>query len=298
MMLQRVDGTTQIVAILGSPLGHSLSPLIHNHVYAALKLPFVYVPCSVLPQELHHALYGLRALNNFAGANVTIPHKQSVLPYCDIVSDLSLLTGTVNTIYMKNGLLHATTTDFEGFVQAMAWMRFELEGSDIAILGNGGTARTFAFALAAQKLPKSLTLIGRDPHKVTALAQEVSLKTGFPVNAGELYSASLKATLTRCSLCVNCTSVGMHPHTDDAPLQSEVLHKNLTVFDTIYNPKETKLLKMAKAAGCAYQNGLRMLIGQALASIGYWSGAAIPNEIIDFKEIESAVTINSNKENP
>jgi len=285
MMRQYVGGSTRIVAIIGNPLGHSLSPLIHNHVYAKLKLPYVYVPYSVLPHNVHQVLYGLRACGNFAGANVTIPYKQSIIPYCDIVSELSQLTSTANTLYMEDGLLLATTTDFEGFSRAIAWMGFELKGSKIAILGNGGTARTFAFALAALKLPDSLTLIGRDVQKVANLADEITKKTQFPITVEGLGSPSLKATLAQCTLCVNCTPVGMHPNIGVSPLPPDVMHKNLTVFDTIYNPKETMLLSMAKAAGCAHQNGLRMLVGQALASIGYWCNITIPDAIVGISEI-------------
>jgi shikimate dehydrogenase len=294
MKSQAITGATRLVALLGNPLAHSLSPLIHNHVYEALDLPLVYVPCVVDKQNLHSAIFGLRACS-FAGANITIPHKQAVLPYCDVISDLSRLTGTVNTLYMKDGQLHGTTTDWEGFSLALSWMKFELRGSSIVILGNGGTARTFAFALAAGKTPASLVIVGRDAAKAAALASEVSEKTGFGVGHDLLSSPTIKATLDRASLCVNCTSVGMFPDVSASPLDASLLHRGLTVFDTIYNPGETMLCRMAGKAGCRVQGGLRMLVCQALASCAFWTDKAIPGDVISIEELQAIVAANNVK---
>jgi shikimate dehydrogenase len=288
MKNQEVTGATRLVALLGNPLAHSLSPAIHNHVYRTLSLPFVYIPCVVSPQDLHAAIFGLRACS-FAGANVTIPHKQGVATYCDIVSPLSRLTGTVNTLYMKEGLLHGTTTDWEGFSRAMAWMKFDVAGSRIVLLGNGGTARTLAIALASQKLPASLAIVGRDKEKVSRLASEITEKTGFKVEHDQFSSSSLKVKLARASLCVNCTSLGMHPDVSVSPLDASVLHSGLTVFDAVYNPAETMLCRMAKAAGCKAQSGLRMLVYQALASCSFWAGREIPDDIISLNELQKLV---------
>jgi shikimate dehydrogenase len=282
---QTITGTTRLVALLGNPLAHSLSPAIHNHVYKALGIPLVYVPCVVDKQDLHSAIFGLRACS-FAGANVTIPHKQAVLPYCDVISDLSRLTGTVNTLYIKDGLLFGTTTDWEGFSRALSCMKFELSGSDIVILGNGGTARTFAFALAADKVPASLVIVGRDEAKISGLASEITKKTGFGVGHELFSSPTLKATMGKASLCVNCTSVGMHPAVSASPLDATLLHPGLTVFDTIYNPGETMLCRTAKKNGCRVQGGLRMLVFQALASCSYWTGKDIPDDIISLDELQ------------
>lgn len=297
MKRQEITGATRLVALLGDPLAHSLSPAIHNHVYSSLGLPFVYVPCVVDKENLHSAISGLRACS-FAGANVTIPHKQAVMPYCDVVSDLSRLTGTVNTLYMKNGLLHGTTTDWDGFSRALSWMKFELRGSSIVILGNGGTARTFAFALAAGfagKIPASLVIAGRDRAKAAGLASEITEKTGFGVGHELLSSPALKAALDRVSLCVNCTSVGMHPDVSSSPLDASLLHPGLTVFDTVYNPGETMLCRSARKTGCRAQGGLRMLVFQALASCAYWTGTDIPGDVISIDELQALVEANNAK---
>jgi shikimate dehydrogenase len=288
MKSQKVTGATRVVALLGSPLAHSLSPAIHNHVYATLGLPFVYVPLVVDRQNMAGAVLGLRACS-FAGANVTIPHKTAVVPYCDVISDLSKLTGTVNTLFMKDGLLHGTTTDWDGFCRALACMTFELKASRIVILGNGGTARTFGFALAKGKIPASLVFIGRDEKKVSGLASEIAKKTGFDVGHDVFSSPSLKATLQSATLCINCTCVGMHPDVSASPLDASLLHPGLTIFDTIYNPGETMLCRTGKKAGCRTQGGLRMLVFQALASCSCWTGRNIPDDIVSMDELQAAV---------
>jgi shikimate dehydrogenase len=290
--VQDITGATRLVALLGNPLSHSLSPAIHNRVYGALGLPFVYVPLVVDKQHLHGAVFGLRA-SSFAGANVTIPHKQAVMPYCDVLSPLSQLTGTVNTLYMRDGLMHGTTTDWDGFSRALSWMRFELRGSRVVILGNGGTARTFAFALAARKIPETLVIAGRNEAKVSGLAAEISEKTGYGVGHELFSSPGLKTALDRASLCVNCTSVGMYPDVSASPLDASLLHKGLTVFDTIYNPGETMLCRLAKKAGCFVQGGLRMLVFQALASCKFWTGVDVPDDIVSLEELETIVAANN-----
>jgi shikimate dehydrogenase len=287
-----ISGATRLVALLGNPLAHSLSPLIHNHVYRTLGLPFVYVPLAVDKQHLASVIFGLRG-SSFAGANVTIPHKQAVVPFCDVISPLSQLTGTVNTLYMKDGLMHGTTTDWDGFSRAMAWMKFEMAGANIVILGNGGTARTFGFALAAKKIPASIVIVGRDEAKASLLASEITGKTGFDVESGTFSSPSLKSVMDRCSLCVNCTSVGMHPDVAASPLNAGLLHPGMTVFDAIYNPGKTALCRMAKQAGCSIQGGLRMLVFQALASCRFFVGRDVPDDIVSIEELQTIVEANN-----
>ena len=288
MKPQSITGATRLVGLLGNPVAHSLSPVIHNHIYATLGIPLAYVPLAVGPQELHTAVLSLRAAG-FAGANVTIPHKQAVVPYCDVVSSLSALTGTVNTLYFKDSILHGTTTDWEGFSRALKKAGIDEKNGDIVILGNGGTARTFAFALASQKIPARLTLVGRDHGRVSGLAAEITRKTCFPV-AAELFSSDkLKSVMDKCTLCINCTSVGMHPNAGDSPLDGRFFYKGMAVFDTVYNPAQTTLCRQAEKAGCACQGGLAMLVYQALASCAYWIGREVDESIIDMAELRALV---------
>ncbi len=288
MKLQLITGSTQLVGIIGNPVSHSLSPVLHNHLFRTLDLPYVYVPLAVTAEDLTSVLKALRALN-FAGANVTIPHKSDVISHCDAVSELSQLTGTANTLYMKNNQLHGTTTDAEGFVTALGTMNHTIAGSKVVILGNGGTARTLGFALAHEKKIDSLTIIGRNRSRVTTLSSEITKKTDFPVSAGLFDTDTCRDSLNACTLLVNCTSVGMLPNIDSSPLPPEAFHKDMTVFDTVYNPSETLFLKHAESAGCNTQNGLRMLIHQGLASFKYWTGVEADESLIDVEELQSLI---------
>lgn len=286
---QAVEGTTGLVGLLGHPVAHSISPAIHNHAFASLGLPYAYVPLDVPPHDLPAAVQALRVLR-FVGANVTIPHKRAVAASCDRLSELSRLTGTVNTLYMRDGDLCGTTTDPDGFFRALASMGHDSRAGHVVILGNGGAARTLATALAHKGKIASLALIGRDPGRVAGLADEVSLTTGFDVASALFDSSGCRDRLAACTLLVNCTSVGMYPNTNASPLPASAFHSGMTVFDTIYNPCRTVLLQHAEKAGCVIQNGLRMLLFQGLASFAYWTGVEAPEELFDIRELQSLVT--------
>jgi shikimate dehydrogenase len=294
---QTITGATRLIGLLGSPVGHSLSPALHNHVFRSLGLPYAYVPLAVDATRLHTALWALRAFS-FVGANVTIPHKQAVAPYCDVVSPLSLLSGTINTLYFSNGVLHGTTTDWEGFEKALAAMGHDPAGGYVVILGNGGTARTLAFGFASKNIPSNLVIVGRDETRVSALGREVTEKTGFPIETALFSSSRLAQIMRACTLCVNCTSVGMHPSAGSSVLGADFFRRGMTVLDTVYNPAQTRFLALAEQAGCAWQNGLRMLVFQGLASCRLWTGRTVPDDTIDFKELETLVASNNKRNEP
>jgi shikimate dehydrogenase len=287
MESKTIRGNTRLVGILGNPVRHSLSPLIHNHAFSKLGLPFVYIPLPVVKQDLHTALYALRAFN-FAGANVTVPYKSDVIHYCDTVSGLSKLTGTVNTLYFENDLLAGTTTDAIGFFRALESGGRGLDGKDaVVIAGNGGTARTLGFALALERKAASLVIIGRNRSRIEALSSDITRETGFPVIAALLDSKEGKKLLKECTLLVNATSAGLFPDTDSSPLQANAFHKGMYVFDTIYNPAQTRFLNYAEKAGCQTQNGLRMLLYQGVASFKYWTSVEADETLFDIEELHS-----------
>ncbi|MBD3393056.1 MAG: shikimate dehydrogenase [Chitinivibrionales bacterium] len=273
------------VGLLGYPVAHSISPHIHNHAFRALKLPFEYVLLEVPPEDLAETVAALPA-RGFVGANVTIPHKQAAMALCEEVSGLSRLTSTVNTLYYDAGRLFGTTTDPAGFLRALAWMHHDAHGGDIVILGNGGVARTLGVALAHDRIPSRLTIAGRNAGRVSYLARDISDRTGFDAAWTTLDAADLRDRLATCTLLVNCTPVGMHPNTKASPLPDECLHAGMTVFDTVYNPAETRLLAAARNAGCPCQNGLRMLLYQGLASFTCWTGVEAPESLFDIEELQ------------
>lgn len=283
-----VRGDTKLLCLLGHPVAHSLSPQIHNHACKHLGLNYVYIPLAVPPNALHTAIYAIRSFG-IVGANVTIPYKKEVVHYCDSLSELSQKTGTVNTLHNSDGKLYGTTTDFEGFRRAIYNMDCSFEGCNVVIIGNGGTARTLATALAIEKQVSSLTIAGRNISKVELLANEIRNRTEFAVKAISLSDPLLRDTLTECTLLVNTTNVGMHPNVNETPLPSSQFNKKMKVFDVIYNPGKTRFLHEAEKAGCQIQNGLGMLLYQGLASFKIWTGIEVPENIYSIENLQKFV---------
>jgi shikimate dehydrogenase len=271
-----IRGTTRLVCLLGDPVGHSLSPQIHNHAFRVLGLPYVYIPLAVKAGQLHQVIYALRSVGAL-GANVTLPHKQRASRYCDVLSPLSYRLGAVNTLYFRNNLLYGTTTDPEGFLRALASRGHDARGGHVVILGNGGTARTLAAALALECIPVTLTMAGRNT--------DIAAGMSFPVQAFGLDDKDLGDAMARCTLLVNCTSAGMHPRSDETPIDRKYFRKGMTVFDAVYNPARTRFLAEAEAAGCTTQNGMRMLLYQALASLTLWTGVDVREEIFNLEKM-------------
>lgn len=285
---QIITGNTRFIGLLGNPVKHSISPIIQNHAFSKLDLPFVYIPLEIEKKDLHIAMHALRAFN-FAGANVTIPYKSDVIHYCDSISELSKLTGTVNTLYFENELLIGTTTDATGFFKALESSGHDVNNGTVVILGNGGAARTLGFAIAKEKKIKSLTITGRNKSRIENLSSEISGKTCVTVASALFGSKECKKHLKECTLLINCTSVGLSPDSDKSPLPQDAFHKGMFVFDTIYNPAETQFLKYAEKTGCQTQNGLRMLLYQGLASFKYWTGVEAGETLFDIEELQSLI---------
>lgn len=281
-----IRGDSRIACLLGYPVGHSLSPYIHNHAFRSLGMPFVYIPLGVRPGALHNAVYALRAVSAL-GANVTLPYKQSIVAFCDVLAPLASRLGTVNTLYFKGGLLYGATTDPEGFLRALARMGHDARDGSVVILGNGGTARTLAGALAFERIPATIALVGRDRARVGALSDDIGRAAHFPVSAFTYDDPDLGDCLAACTLLVNCTSAGMHPNVAETPLDKKFFRRSMTVFDAVYNPAQTRFLAEARAAGCAAQNGLRMLLYQGLASFALWTGVEVREEIFNIDELQS-----------
>ena len=286
LISQRITGSTRLVGIIGNPVKHSLSPIIHNHLFSTLNLPYAYVPLGVEQAGLGNLVTTLRNINA-VGANVTIPFKSDILQYCDEISPLSKLTETANTLYFREGKLCATTTDYLGFLAAIKSEGAIIEESNVVILGNGGTARTLAIALANDKKIKSLAIIGRNRAKIAPLAEEVTRKTGFIVEQALFDTPACAALMQQCTILVNCTPVGMEPAINATPLDPNYLNTEMFVFDAIYNPAETLLLRHAKERGCRCVNGLPMLLFQGLASFEYWTGIQPPPDAIDIRDFQA-----------
>jgi shikimate dehydrogenase len=287
-----LSGATKIVCLLGDPVAHSISPQIHNRAFGALKLPYVYIPLRVEPRSLHSAIHTLRS--GMAGANVTIPHKERALRFCDEISELSATVGAVNTLYLRDGRLCGTTTDPVGFYRALGAAGHKLDGSDdVVILGSGGTARTLSSALLLDKKCKSLVIAARSVDKTEALLSSIKGLGAVPVRGVKIgtpestEAVEIAEALSKCSLLVNCTSAGMRPNIGDTPLDKSFFHAGMTVFDAVYNPGETRFLREAFEAGCRVKNGLLMLLYQGLESFRYWTGMDAPEDIFEEAWLQS-----------
>ncbi len=268
-----IRGSTRLLGIFGNPLSHSYSPAMHNGGIQGLGLDLVYVPFPVETSGLANLLKALKAVG-FLGVNVTMPHKQSVVPLCDTISNISRVMGAVNTIVHRDGKLHGTTTDPEGFINAFRDAGHSFDGKSVAILGNGGSARTIAFALALLTHARTATLVARAPEKSTDLIAEVKAAAPqFDIRAIALDDyATAQHTHGDFDVIVNTTPVGMHPNVSASPLPGDLLKPSQIVYDIVYNPEETALIQAARAKGCSTVGGLGMLVHQGIASFRLWTG--------------------------
>jgi shikimate dehydrogenase len=275
-----LTGNTKIVGVWGHPVGHSRSPVMHNAALDMLGLDWVYVPFEVRPENLAEAVAGLRALN-IIGVNVTVPLKEQVLPLLDIVDDDVRWIGSVNTIHNVNGKLHGYSTDGAGFLRSLEAVGQHVEGRQALILGAGGSARAVAFALVSRGCVCQIA------NRTEARAAELALA----VNARFPHSTSAVgwgAGAAPFDLLVNTTSLGMQPNEDAMPaLPPEAFLNRPFVYDLIYAPAQTKLLKQAEAAGCATLNGVGMLVWQGALALALWT--EIPLEEIPVGAMERAV---------
>jgi len=258
------------VALIGYPLGHTLSPAMHNAGYKYLGLDYEYVALEVPPEDLSQAVDGLRALH-FAGFNVTIPHKEKVVPLLDEITPLARQIGAVNTVQNQEGKLIGFNTDGPGFIESLHQdARFDPKGKKAVILGAGGAGRAVALSLL-QNEAKEIVLYDAIAEKAEKLAENIAQKA----------SQDLQKEINRADLLVNCSPIGMHPKTGESPLPESIkLHRKLMVYDIVYNPAETKLLRSAKAAGAKAFSGLGMLVRQGALAFTVFTGKPAPLKVM------------------
>jgi len=271
-----VNGKTRVCAIIGDPVEHSLSPVMHNAAFKKLGLNLVYVAFTVTSTELKTAVLGAKSLG-LKGLNVTMPHKNAVMNYLDAVDSTAKSIGAVNTVLNNQGKLIGYNTDGSGAMIALQENGVDPEEKKLVLLGAGGAAKAIAYQ-AAQDV-EELVILNRTPEKAKKLAE--ALKSfGAKVKAGTLSSKVLEEELPTTDILVNATSVGMHPDVDISPVPSDLLHSDLSVMDIIYNPLETKLLKDAKSAGAKVVSGIEMLLYQGAVAFEIWTNCPAPVEVM------------------
>lgn len=281
-----ITGKTGIIGIFGHPVEHSFSPPMHNACFHRLGLDLAYVPLPTKPENLMDAVKGFRAMG-FRGANVTIPHKTEIGQYLDALDPIAELTGSVNTLYWKEGLLRGTTTDPFGALENIRRTGFKLDDKKIAIIGYGGAARAIAFEICLQYPTQSLIIHGRNALKGQALVEELCQKintTGHDkVNQHfkpALFVLDYVKMSHQADLIINCTSVGMHPHEETSPCGPHDFRPEQLIYDIVYHPRETKWMREASLSGCKTIGGLGMLVYQGLKSFHLWTGQEPDTELM------------------
>jgi len=268
-----VSGATKICALIGDPVEHTMSPVMHNAAFQKLGLDYLYIPFRVSPEQLFQAVAGLRALN-VRGFNVTIPHKVKVIPLLDSLDPLAEKIGAVNTVVNKNGELRGYNTDAEGFLRALLEHSINPQGKNIVVLGAGGAARAIAYILAQKGA--CLTILNRRQEIDWAenIARLILDELHREVKVLEL--GNIADVLPGVNLLVNATSVGMYPADNASPVPAGLLAKVPVVFDVVYNPLKTKLLSEADAAGAQTISGVDMLAWQGALAFEKWMGKTAP----------------------
>jgi shikimate dehydrogenase len=268
-----INAATRLCAVLGAPIRHSASPAMHNAAFAALGLDWRYLAFEVDPKNLRAAIAGARAMN-FAGLNLTVPHKLLAVDMVDALDDSAKTWGAVNTVRFGPEGAVGFNTDADGLANALHEdLSVELRGAKILLLGAGGAGRTAALKLASENIAE-LFLVNRTQSKAEETAGEI--KKQFP---------SVKVAVgfpkANVDLILNATSLGLKPE-DASPLDVKQfsLKQTRAVYDMIYRPAETKLLAAAKAAGCQTANGLGMLLHQGAKAFEIWTGKTAPLDVM------------------
>ena len=277
-MLQ-IDAKTRVCALIGHPVGHSLSPALHNAAFEALGLPFVYVAHDVAPDCVPEAIEGVRALG-YRGLSVTIPHKVAALACMDEVDETARRIGCINTVVNEGGRLKGYNSDGLGALKALREAGADPAAKRVTILGSGGAARAIAVSLAIEAAPASLAIFGIELDELDRLVSDVERLERCPVRGHRLEGGMLGEELSRTDCLLHCTPVGMHPDRDRSLVPAELLAEGLTVFDAVYNPRRTRLLADAQAAGCRIVAGAHMFLGQAIVQFELWTGRDAPVELM------------------
>lgn len=277
-----ISGTTKLTGLLGSPIKHSISPIMHNFSFQALGIDCVYLCFDVKEDGLKEAVSGLRALD-VLGFNVTMPNKNKVLAYLDQLTPAAKLMDAVNTVENRNGVLIGHNTDGKGFMKALKEQGIQAEGKNMTLLGIGGAA-TAICAQAALDGVEHIHVFARKTSprlpRMEKLAANLMKETSCSISIHEMGDdRALKACLEESRVLINATSVGMSPNTEACPItDSSLLYPELAVADIIYSPWETRLLSMARERGCQAFNGFSMLIYQGAAAFSVWTGQDMPVE--------------------
>lgn len=284
--MKQITGHTRLTGLLGRPVSHSISPMMHNEAFEQLGLDYVYLAFDVGLGNLETVVNGLRAAN-IKGFNTTMPNKNAMAKLCDHLSPAAQIIGAVNTVVNDNGILTGHTTDGTGYMRGLHDAGLDITGKKMTVLGTGGAA-TAVFVQAALDGVAEISLFNRRGANFDRSEQIIRILKEYTDCKISLYDfedeSILRREIAESVLLTNGTSVGMAPNTEHSIITDKTMfHKDLFVSDIIYNPRETKLLRLAREAGLRTQNGLLMLLYQGAEAFKLWTGQDMPVALIKEK---------------
>lgn len=267
----RFTAAAKVFVLFGDPVAHSLSPAMQNAALHAAGIDGLYMPWRVKSADLPAAFESLRGMENFGGANVTLPHKEQAVSLVDTLTKEAASVGAVNTVVARGGRLLGANTDGQGFLRSLhEEAAFLPRGKPAVILGAGGAARAVSVSLA-EAGAEEIVIVNRTIERAQSLAEFVNRETGVSVIGLGLDDSRMPARVRDCALVVNATSVGLSP-SDPPPIDPTLLRPGVLVYDLIYRPRETALLREAKKRGCQVMGGLGMLLYQGALAFELWTG--------------------------
>lgn len=272
-----IDGHTRTCGLIGNPVEHTMSPMIHNTLAEKLNHNLVYVPFHVEEGQIVHAVRGAFSLN-LLGLNVTVPYKSQVIPALSQVDELAEKIGAVNTLVRREDGFKGYNTDMPGLYRAMCSEGIQIEGQDVILLGAGGAARAVAF-LCASKNVSRVYMLNRSLEKAEAVAEEVNEKTGkkciYPMALSDYHELPEQKFLA-----IQATSVGLYPDVDKVVIEDEEFYRKVhTGYDLIYKPSQTRFMKMVRAQGGKAYHGLKMLLYQGIIAYELWNDVTVSEEM-------------------
>ena len=287
----KIQAKSQVLGVIGHPISHSFSPDLHNAAIDALGIDYCYVAFHVLPDRVGSAIEGLRGLN-IRGLNVTIPHKLAVMEHLDQISEEALAVGAVNTISHEADELIGYNTDVYGIEAALVRVAgLELLPENCVVLGAGGAARAVVYALGNRKEVQRITILNRTAKRAEDLAKDMEKLTGKTIDVGGMDADGQDRAFSEAGLVVNATSLGMVPNIKDSLLMSErAVHSDLVLYDTVFNPLETRLMGQFREVGAQAFGGLDMLVFQGARSFQIWTGIEPPVDVMKQAVLSSLKT--------
>ena len=276
--LRSISPSTQICAVIGNPVAHSLSPAIHNAAFEERGLDFVYVAYRV--DDVKNALAGMRALENFRGMSITIPHKIEAMKYVDEVVEVDRHIGSINTIINEQGKLIGLGTDGPGAYKAIVDAGVDVNNKHVLILGSGGAARAISFTIIDNAKLEKLTILDIDEVLLQPLTADLKAGTDTIITSELLTDSSLGAAMENADVIIHCTPVGMYPKQDVSLICNDFFRSDQVIFDIVYTPLETKLLAEARSFGLKVISGVDMFINQAALQFEHFTGADAPVEMM------------------